>query len=48
MSYFENFVKRNNNKAKNDFMIVAKKLFQTCLNFGVKIGLKTLLIKPNG
>ncbi len=48
MGLFENFVKKNQNKAKKNFMIVAKKLFQTCLNFGVKTGLKTLLIKPNG
>lgn len=29
-------------------MIIAKKLFQNCLNFSLKTGIKTLLIKPNG
>ncbi len=29
-------------------MIIAKKLMDTCFSVGIKTGLKTYLIKPNG
>jgi len=29
-------------------MMIAKKIMETCLSIGIKTGLKTYLIKPNG
>jgi len=42
------FLKKNASKEDKEWMIVAKKIMESCVSIGIKAGLKTYLIKTNG
>jgi len=48
LDLFLTFLKKNATKSDRDWMIISKKLMESCFSIGVKTGLKTFLIKSNG